>query len=460
MPQRDILKYETFTGAFREELAAFQAGLLGRTSTDKEWARALSISKNTVRRYLSRAVSEGVISEEDLTKRTKRSEVIEELVQEIQAHQNREISTLKGNEYYAQRAGVKSGNFSSIIRNKLPRPLLDYRATQLRKQTAQRRWQEYHPDLGEVIESVPEEIQRCKQGLIKKLRTNPELAQLAGVKGLGTVSRELKRLVDQGKLTQVDRDYREDQIRTDANLNRHQTNSPETRRKLSEALKGREIGPVTEETRKRISEALTGRQVSEDTREKMREIWAKNNRGGVIWELSQQRYEHEGVYYASKTECATALALEKYIPGYKIVKGETFQVQGDTNCWFDFLLPGTGKIIEWHPTDIRHDGKRLLPFDFWALQEDEQTSKQNEKALIYRRRVLKADLAAEYWMQRQEAVNNSQVYGGNEVIHVRTPGELYDLIISEYGDPEKIPIRSDFVKEFEQLTKEAKPVKK
>jgi group I intron endonuclease len=55
--------------------------------------------------------------------------------------------------------------------------------------------------------------------------------------------------------------------------------SPETKRRMSEAMKMRKRGPYSEETRKKISEANKGRTVSEETRKKISEA----NKGKMAW---------------------------------------------------------------------------------------------------------------------------------------------------------------------------------
>ena len=56
--------------------------------------------------------------------------------------------------------------------------------------------------------------------------------------------------------------------------------SDETRRKLSESLKGKTRAQFSDETRKKMSEAKKGRTFSEETRKKMSEV-----RKGKTWKL-------------------------------------------------------------------------------------------------------------------------------------------------------------------------------
>lgn len=53
--------------------------------------------------------------------------------------------------------------------------------------------------------------------------------------------------------------------------NQNKEMSDETKRKISEAHKGKHLGPHSEEHRKKLSEALKGRHISEETRRKLSE---------------------------------------------------------------------------------------------------------------------------------------------------------------------------------------------
>jgi len=55
--------------------------------------------------------------------------------------------------------------------------------------------------------------------------------------------------------------------------------SLESRRKMSEACKGRKIGPLSEEHRRKISESNKGKKHSKEARRKMSEYWTGRKRG-------------------------------------------------------------------------------------------------------------------------------------------------------------------------------------
>ena len=91
-------------------------------------------------------------------------------------------------------------------------------------------------------------------------------------------------------------------------------------------------------------------------------------------------------------------------------------------------------MVEWHPTVLKFEiDKTMTEGDYRAFNqikasiEDPQERKDFEEWY-------KNEMAIEYWMQRQEASDNSWVYRGKEVVLARDPKELYDLVISKYGE--------------------------
>ena len=117
-------------------------------------------------------------------------------------------------------------------------------------------------------------------------------------------------------------------------------------------------------------------------------------------------------------------------------------------------------ILEWHPINEYHDGARYLPEDLEAYKELKELARTKEelKAFRYLREQFKEDLAVEYWIERQEASNNSQTYQGKEVVLARTARELYDEVIVKYG--RDVPSRNKFYHEFYDIVGQVEPVGK
>ena len=86
------------------------------------------------------------------------------------------------------------------------------------------------------------------------------------------------------------------------------TLSEETRKKISEAKKGKKLKPFTEEHRKKMSEAKKGRRLSEETRKKISESkkGRTSNRKGVTLSAETRKKISE----AMKCRCSAKKNLE------------------------------------------------------------------------------------------------------------------------------------------------------
>jgi hypothetical protein len=177
-----------------------------------------------------------------------------------------------------------------------------------------------------------------------------------------------------------------------------------------------------------------------------------------LTEYNQRKYYFEDNFYASIDECAAAIALQRYLPGFKIEKDKTFQVRGGTQKSFDFVLPDS--IVEWHPINIEHDSKNLGRRGcLEALHKIRDTLKPGERETYLEiLSEFKRDLTKSYQNERQDASDKSLVLKGKEVILVRNIYEFYDLVISKYGDKSKIPQRTEFAKQFKEFRKLAQPI--
>lgn len=214
----------------------------------------------------------------------------------------------------------------------------------------------------------------------------------------------------------------------------------------------------SEEERQEISKRMTGDGNpffggihSEEARAKMSSSAIKRIK-------KTGKYFVEGRFYAaSLEEGAVALLLEDYILGKKAIKPEVnFQASGDTRCIYDFVLGD--KILEWHPINLHRDSRDLgFREDLEALAECKEEAQGKSQMKDYRELVkqFNEDLAVEYWMRRQEASDNSQIYQGKEVELVRNERELYNFL-SRYAN---MPSYSQFRKEFNQAKEEVRRYK-
>jgi hypothetical protein len=255
-----------------------------------------------------------------------------------------------------------------------------------------------------------------------------EIKKIYGVKHLDTI---LRRAIKKGLMTEEQ--YTTAKHRRLSNLR--------TGVKKKNPPKGRIFTP---EQRKKLSEINSN--PSEEVRRKMS--------ASAIARLKREcknRYHVKNRFYAASLgEGATALLLEEYLPNFKIIEGETFQANGDTRCLYDFVT--SDEIIEWHPIYLERDGKKLLPEDLEAYQElkrEHGTARPLAKGFM-------EDLSVEYWMRRQEASDNSEVYKGKEVELLRNERELYNFLSERNSE---MPPYTKFRKQFKELKEKVRSYK-
>lgn len=174
--------------------------------------------------------------------------------------------------------------------------------------------------------------------------------------------------------------------------------------------------------------------------------------------LESGQYLHRGVRYASASEAAVAELMERYLPGFKIVPGETYQVlikdpAKNTYKTVDFCVEGC--LVEFHP--LRLYRRKKIWGDFPTKQDKVQFLKQR-RALrnpVERRRFVENTykrLSWQYYSERRSAIDRDPVYRGRELIVAVTAGDLYDQVITRFG--KGYPGREFFLAQFEDIRRQ------
>lgn len=222
------------------------------------------------------------------------------------------------------------------------------------------------------------------------------------------------------------------------------TRSPETKKRISEAMSGR--------GRRQTQESIEKIRRSHQN-EKLKEVDRRNGINAAK-NSHKKKYFLNGHYFDSRGEAATGMLLQEYIQGYKLVEDKTFQANKDTHCLYDFVLENA--IVEWHPINLKHDGPRFLPEDYKSYLELKTQVKSDEDSISinYLRKELKKDIGVEYWIRRQNASDSSEVYKGKEVVLARSLSELYEQVLSRYG--KNIPPLKEVRRKFEKYMSQAK----
>lgn len=163
---------------------------------------------------------------------------------------------------------------------------------------------------------------------------------------------------------------------------------------------------------------------------------------------------YRGNNYPSASEAAIASLFEKYIPGWRVKKGTTWQI--DTGIGIiDFLV--NRSFVEYHPPkpfygksrrgDFRNHGE-YVKYASIKTRRRIRTKRGEERAREFQRRVT-ALIGKKYKALRKQAVENSR-YKGTELICCSSPEDIYDEIISNYPNNQT---KQGFLLEFRRLRK-------
>ncbi len=275
--------------------------------------------------------------------------------------------------------------------------------------------------------------------------------------GLSQVSQSLDRAINLGHITNGERE-RAAKIRKNNDLG--------NRKYSGENLVGFEKGrTISEEERKEMSSmrkgdgnSFFGKTHTDETKERIRlthenpEAKLRDRENGIKAAIRNKKtkFIFNGRLYDSNTEAVVANLFEKYMPGYKVIEGETFQINSKSGALLDFILPD-GKILEWHPVNITYDASRE---DRQAYRELISQLPPKERGEF--KRWYHDEIALDYWISRQEKVDSSPIFHGREVILVRNFDELYKEVLSFYNVD--IPNKNSLKIEYNELKSQVRRV--
>jgi len=168
--------------------------------------------------------------------------------------------------------------------------------------------------------------------------------------------------------------------------------------------------------------------------------------------------EYDGTVYQSASEVACGILMQKYIPGFKVVKGETYDIPLYMNeaggvISVDFLVCET--LLEYHPP-------RLKGGDYKPGEGRRYTNRIKAASTPEEREQVKLEtkrkLTDNYREKRLEQIAASEEHEGRELIVVTTPEELYQKVILRFV--QHPPPIDTFLKEFRSMrVKAAKKLK-
>lgn len=169
----------------------------------------------------------------------------------------------------------------------------------------------------------------------------------------------------------------------------------------------------------------------------------------------QEQYRVNGVGYASGSEAACALLMERYIPFFRVIPGKTYQVEigkserGDA-CHADFQIFGR-TIFEFHPPRFWIKGRRLGEFSSYE-ERIEYYRRFNESRGAERKQIKQAmleRLALNYYLKRRALLDRSEEHKHKDLIVACDAHDFYHKVIKQFG--ENIPSEKSFIAQFEGL---------
>lgn len=326
---------------------------------------------------------------------------------------------------WKKKFGIKSVSHQvrrAVIKGIIPKENLD-RAVERRMEIARKK-------PGKTSYAIGAELYALAMDYVYFDDTVKEIAERYGYKSGHCIPDVLKRAIGKGIITQ-----------TELEEGRH--------RKRVRA--GKISSTFPKRPRGKNKTVRRGVRHTEQSRDLISQAAIQDKRGLRLAEQAKKRrYELGGQIYDSRDEAAVGQLLERYIPGFSQVRGETFQASGDTGKIFDFVFPDS--IVEWHPIVVKREATRE---DNEAYMELMRNASPADKKLLkdwYSR-----ELATEYWMGKQEALDQSEVYKGREVILARDLREFYDDVLSRYASD--LPAFQQIKDEFQALRQKAKAIK-
>jgi len=157
----------------------------------------------------------------------------------------------------------------------------------------------------------------------------------------------------------------------------------------------------------------------------------------------------QGIGYCSLSEAALAACLELYVPGFKPIEGETYQIPIGNGRTVDFCLNDV--LIEYHEPVLKALPHKLG--DFGSMENYVSFLRELRKAGHdkYRKpKTLSAwreRLADNYYCKRREMLNASHEFQDTELIVAHCREDFYQKVILRFA-PAPMPSLVEFEEKF------------
>lgn len=145
------------------------------------------------------------------------------------------------------------------------------------------------------------------------------------------------------------------------------------------------------------------------------------------------------IKFDSRSEAACAAALEKYVPGWRLVVGDTYEVPiGIDSRRCDFRIGDC--FVEYHPIDLRHEFISSDSFREVVAVLRKHNRHQVERVIG----ALKKEFEAQYFRFRRAVIDERPEHRNHELLVCTSPTDFYNKVIKRFSL--ELPSRQEFYK--------------
>jgi len=172
----------------------------------------------------------------------------------------------------------------------------------------------------------------------------------------------------------------------------------------------------------------------------------------------------DGNRFCSRSEAACGRMLEKYVPNFRIVEGESFQIpigvshKGHIRT-VDFKIGNT--LIEYHPPRLWHTKSSIGDFkdrdevdEYRQVMRSKKFTREDKRAY---KGVMEKRLSENYREKRGAQLKEGRLYREAELTVAASPEEFYDRVIKRFARG-TAPSKEQFLTEFKKAMREVNDV--
>ncbi len=151
----------------------------------------------------------------------------------------------------------------------------------------------------------------------------------------------------------------------------------------------------------------------------------------------------ESLTFASKSEAVCGMMLEKYVPGFQLITGETFQIAVGSKR-FDFKIDGV--FIEFHPVQLRNDFTSQQAYQGFQTALGRLPEWQRHDLSD----ILSEEFGGQYAKRRRDILNCFPETKNAELIICHDREDFVRRVLKRFGRP-GLPSETKLLREFEAL---------